>query len=152
MSIHDDFVAELKDAMKAGDKARVNVIRQVETEVSTIKTRPDFTGEVDDDLYLQTIAGYVKKMDKARREYEAIGERGAANANKLAWEITYLARWLPQALSEDETRRTVKAAIAELKADDPKMVGRVIGHVMKNSGKALDGAVVSRIVREELGA
>jgi uncharacterized protein YqeY len=152
MSIHDDLVAELKDAMKAGDKARVNVIRQVETEVSTTKTRPDFTGEVDDALYLRTIAGYVKKMDKARREYEAAGERGAANANKLAWEIRYLARWLPQALSEDETRRTVKAAIAELKADDPKMVGRVIGHVMKNSGKSLDGAVVSRIVREELGA
>ena len=56
MSIHDDLVAELKDAMKTGDKARVNVIRQVETEVSTIKTRPDFTGEVDDALYLRTIA------------------------------------------------------------------------------------------------
>ncbi|MDJ0961070.1 MAG: GatB/YqeY domain-containing protein [Acidimicrobiia bacterium] len=152
MSIHEDFVAELKDAMKAGDKARVNVIRQIESEVSTIKTRPDFTGEVDDDMYLRTIAGYVKKMDKARREYESAGERGVANAEKLAWEITYLARWLPQALGEDETRRTVRAAIAELKADDPKMAGRVIGHVMKNSGKKLDGAMVNRIVREELGA
>ena len=152
MSIHDELVEELKDAMRAQDKRRLDVIRQIETEVSTIKTRPDFAGEVDDDLYLRTIAGYVKKMDKARREYEAAGERGAANADKLAWEITYLARWLPQALGEDETRRTVRAAIAELKADDPKMAGRVIGHVMKNSGKALDGAVVNRIVREELGA
>ncbi len=152
MSIHDELVAELKNAMKARDQARVNVIRQIESEVSLVKSSPGFTGEVDDDLYVRTIASYVKKMDKARREYETVGERGAANAEKLAWEITYLARWLPQALGEDETRRTVRAAIAELKADDPRMAGRVIGHVMKNSGKALDGALVNRIVREELGA
>jgi len=152
MGIHDDLTAELKEAMKARDKARINVIRQIESEISLAKSAPGFDAEVDDALYLKTIATYVKKMDKARREYEAAGERGAANAQKLAWEITYLARWLPQALGEDETRRAVRAAIAELKADDPKMVGRVIGHVMKNSGKDLDGALVSKIVRQELGA
>ena len=104
MSIHDDFVAELKDAMKAGDKARVNVIRQIETEVSTIKTRPDFTGEVDDDLYLSTIAGYVKKMDKARKEFEAAGDRGAERAASLAYEVEYLSRWLPTKLGAAAAR------------------------------------------------
>ncbi len=97
--------------------------RQIESEISVAKAAPGFDGEADDLLYLKTIAVYVKKMDKARREYEAAGERGIPNAEKLAWEIQYLARWLPQALSEDETRRTVRAAIAELNADDPKLVG-----------------------------
>lgn len=152
MTIHDELVAELKDAMKARDQRRTNVIRQIETEVSVAKSAPGFTGDVDDDLYLATISAYVKKMDKARREYEAAGDRGAANAETLAWEIQYLARWLPQRLGVEETRRTVRAAIAELKAEDPKMMGRVIGHVMKNSGKELDGALVNQIVREELGA
>jgi uncharacterized protein YqeY len=152
MSIQDELGAELKDAMKARDKARVNVIRQIESEVAVAKSAPGFEGDIDDALYLMTIASYVKKMDKARREYEAAGERGIPNAEKLAWEIQYLARWLPRALGEGETRRTVRAAIAELKADDPKMMGRVIGHIMKNSGKDLDGALVSKIVREELGA
>jgi uncharacterized protein YqeY len=152
MSIHDELSNELKSAMKAGDKARVNVIRQIESEVAVAKTAPGFNGEVDDGLYRATIASYVKKMDKARREYEAIGERGESNAAKLAWEIEYLARWLPATLGEQETRKAVRAAIAELKADGPKMVGRVTGHVMKHSGKALDGALVNRIVREELGA
>ena len=153
MSIQDEFSAELKDAMKARDKARVNVIRQIESEIAIVRSAPGFDGDVDDSLYVATIATYVKKMDKARREYEAAGERGIPNAEKLAWEIQYLARWLPQALGEGETRRTVRAAIAELKAaDDPKMMGRVIGHIMKNSGKDLDGALVNRIVREELGA
>jgi len=115
------------------------------------KTAPGFSGEVDDDLYLATIVGYVKKMQKAKKEFEAAGERGRAQADKLAYEVEYLGRWVPQSAGEDETRAAVRAVIAELGVADPKMTGRVIGQVMK-SGKSLDGALVNRIVREELGA
>nr|MDJ0925611.1 GatB/YqeY domain-containing protein [Acidimicrobiia bacterium] len=94
---------------------------------------------------------YVKKMEKARKEFEAAGERGVDQAAKLAYEVEFLSRWLPQLAGEDETREIVKAAIAELGADDPKMAGRVTGHVMK-SGAGLDGGLVNRLVREELGA
>lgn len=151
MSIQADLASELKQAIKGGDKPRAAVIRQIETEVAVAKSAPGFEGEVDDKLYLATIVAYVKRMAKAKVEYEAAGDRGRQHAEKLAYEIGYLARWLPQTLSEEETRRTVLAAIAELKAEDPKMAGRVIGHVMKNSGKALDGALVRQVVAEELG-
>lgn len=150
MSIQTELRDELADAMRARDKARINVIRQVETEVSVAKSAPGFTGEIDDDLYLRTIAAYVKKMDKARQEYEAAGDRGRERADQLAFEIDYLARWLPKTLGEDESRSLVRTAIAELAADDPKMVGRVIGHVMKSADN-LDGGLVNRLVREELG-
>ena len=53
-------------------------------------------------------------------------------------------------LGEDETRALVRAAIAELGGDDIRMMGRVIGHVMK-SGAMVDGGLVSRIAREEFG-
>lgn len=150
MTIHDELQTELKDAMRAKDGPRRDVIRQIETEVSVARAAPGFEGDVDDDLYRKVIAAYVKKMDKARKEYVGVGERGEAQATKLAFEIDYLSRWLPQALGEDDTRALVKAAIAELDADDPKMTGRVIGHVMK-SGADVDGSLVSRLVREELG-
>lgn len=151
MSVQQELRSELEEAMRAQDKARVNVIRQIETAVANAKSAPGFEGEVDDALYIQSIATYVKKMDKARREFEAAGERGKAQADQLAFEIEYLAQWLPIGVSEDETRAMVRFAIAELKADDPKMMGRVIGHVMK-SAQGLDGALVNRLVREELGA
>jgi uncharacterized protein YqeY len=151
MSVRDELTEQLKDAMKAGDRPRVNVIRQVQSEVSVAKSAPGFSGEVDDDLYLATIASYVKKMTKAKREFEAAGERGQAQADKLGYEIEYLSRWLPETLGEDETRALVRSAIAELGASDPKMIGRVIGHVMK-SGADVDGGLVNRLTREELGA
>lgn len=152
MAIRDELAAELRDAMRGRDRPRLDVIRSIETEVARARSEPGFSGPVDDGLYVQVIGSYVKKMEKARAEFEALGERGAEQAAKLAFEIEYLARWLPAAIGEDQTRALVRAAIAELAADDPKMVGRVVGHVMKSGPQGLDGALVNRIAREELGS
>lgn len=152
MSIADELRAELRDAMRARDRDRTDVIRNVEAEVGRAKTAPGFSGEADDELYASVMASYVKRMEKAREEFLAAGEKGRAQADKLAFEVGYLGRWLPDSLDEDETRALVRSAIAELKADDPKQAGRVVGHVMKSGVEGLDGALVSRLVREELAA
>jgi uncharacterized protein YqeY len=152
MAIKDEFQAQLQDAMRAKDRRRMDALRSVETEVSRARSEPGFSGTIDDDLYLRVIGSYVKKMDKARAEYDELGERGAEQAAKLAFEVEYLSRWLPVTLSEDETREIVRAAIADLGADDPALAGRVIGSVMKSGRPGLDGGMVNRIVREELGA
>ena len=151
MTIQEQLSAELIDAMKAQDAPRRDVIRQVQTEIAIAKTQPDFSGEVDDALCRKVIASYVKKMAKSRAEYADLGERGEAMANKLANEVEYLSKWLPSKLGEEETRRLVAAAVDELAvAGDEKAAGRVTGHLMKSHGKDLDGALVSRVVREEL--
>ena len=151
MTIAEQLSAELKDAMKAKDGPRRDVIRQVQTEVATARSEPGFSGEVDDALYVRVIASYVKKMDKSRAEYADLGERGAAMAEKLGFEVEYLSQWLPKKLGEDETRALVRAAIEELGVSgDEKAAGRVTGHLMKSHGKDLDGGLVNRLVREEL--
>ena len=151
MSIQEELAAELRDAMKAKDVRRRDVIRQIETEVATAKTQPGFSGEVDDAFYQKVIASYVKKMDKTRAEYEGYGERGADMAAKLAFEVEYLSKWIPQKLGEAETTELIRAAIAELGVEgDEKAAGRVTGHLMKTRGKDLDGGLVNRLVREEL--
>lgn len=151
MTIQEELTTELRDAMKAKDGPRRDVIRQVQTEVATARSQPDFAGEVDDAFYQKIIASYVKKMDKSREEYAAMGERGEEMADKLAFEVEYLARWLPQKLDEDATRRLVSETIAELGVDgDEKAAGRVTGQLMKTHGSELDGGLVNRLVKEEL--
>lgn len=153
MTIAEQLSEELKDAMKAKDAPRRDVIRQVQTEVATARSQPGFEGEADDAFHEKVIASYVKKMSKSREEYEEMGERGRAMAEKLAFEVDYLSRWLPQKLGEDETRALVREAISELDvAGDEKAAGRVTGHLMKSRGEDLDGGLVNRIVREELGS
>jgi uncharacterized protein YqeY len=153
MTIKEELTAELRDAMRAQDAPRRDVIRQIETEVSVARSQPGFDGEADDDLYRQVIASYVKKMDKARSEYLEIGERGEAMASKLGYEVEYLSRWLPTKLDEAATRELVRSVIAELGvAGDEKAAGRVTGELMKTRGGDLDGGLVNRLVREELAA
>ncbi|HEX9855211.1 MAG TPA: GatB/YqeY domain-containing protein [Acidimicrobiia bacterium] len=149
MSIAEELRTELQDAMRAGDKPRVNVVRQIESEVAVAKSAPGFGGRIDDELYRATIAGYVKKMSKAKHEFEAAGDRGRAQADKLAYEIDYLARWLPETLDEEATRSLVRSVIAEMGVGDAKQAGQVIGKVMR-SAKDLDGSLVAELVREEL--
>jgi uncharacterized protein YqeY len=153
MTIAQQLAAELTDAMKKRDGPRRDVIRQVQTEVATARSQPDFEGQVDDAFYQKVIASYVKKMDKSRSEYAELGERGEAMANKLAYEVDYLSRWLPRKLGEEETRALVDGAITELGVSgDEKAAGRVTGHLMKTHGNDLDGALVNSLVREQLQA
>jgi uncharacterized protein YqeY len=153
MSIREELASELRDAMRAQDAPRRNVIRQIETEISVARSEPGFSGALDDDLYRRVIGAYVKKMDKTRQEYLDIGERGAVMAAKLGYEVEYLSRWLPQKLDEAQTRDLVRKTIQDLGvAGDEKAAGRVTGQLMKEQGKDLDGGLVNRLVREEISA
>ena len=151
MTIKEELNAELKDAMKARDARRRDVIRMIETEVTLARSAPGFKGEVDDALYRKVIAAYARKMEKAKGEFEEAGDRGAAMVEKLSWEVEYLRRWLPTKLDEESTAALVSAAIAELGVTgDPKASGRVIGQIMKKHKDEVDGALVNRLVAEAL--
>ena len=153
MAISEQLDVELKDAMKAGDTRRRDVIRMIKSEAAAAQSQAGFSGEPDDEFYQSVIGSYVKKMDKSRQEYEELGERGAGMAEKLSFEVSYLQRWLPTKLGEAETVELIDHLIAELGvADDPKAAGRVTGQLMKTRGSDLDGALVNRLVRERLGA
>ena len=149
MSIRDELNAELKDAMRTHDRNRVDVIRQIHTEIAKAVTAPGFKGEADDELYRQTISRYAKKMGKAVDEYGSYGDRGAEMAAKLRFEVEYLGRWLPKVPTSDEVAEFVDAALRELGATDVKAMGQVMAHVMKDH-PGLDGAMVSRLVRARL--
>lgn len=149
MSIEEELNAELKEGMRARDRNRTDVIRQIRSEIQRAVTAPGFEGEADDELYRKTITAYAKKMAKALTDYESYGERGAEAAAKLRFEVEFLARWLPQGPSEEETATIVSAVVQELGVTDVKAMGQVMGHIMKHH-PGLDGAVVNKLVRERL--
>lgn len=150
-AIRQEMASELRDAIKSGDVNRRDVIRQIETEVRKVTSEVGVT-EATDEVYQVVIAAYTKKMAKARDEYRELGERGADHAAKLAFEVDYLARFLPGKLGEPETAELVRQTIEDMRVhDDPKAVGRVVGGLMKTRDD-LDGALVNRLVRQQLGS
>lgn len=149
MTIEEQLKDDQVAAMRAKDRATLNAIRSVQSEVATAKSAPGFSGEIDDELWRATITTYVKRLRKSKDEYVAMGERGAEQASVLTFEIDYLARYLPQNLDEAATAALVDRTIEELGADATTPPGKVIGAVMK-SGEDVDGALVNRLVRERL--
>ncbi len=145
MSIEQELRKRLTAAMKAKDKNTANVIRMLNTKVMERRTASDFSGEVDDALYLEVIAAYKKSMDKARQQFVDAGERGAEEAAQLLWESKFCAEFLPAQLGEEQVRAAVKDAIAELNATDLKMAGRVVGAVMKKHKGLVQAAQVKAI-------
>lgn len=151
VTIRDQLAAELKDAIKTGDKLRRDAIRQIQTEVRKVTSQAGVE-EGTDEVYRVVIAAYIKKMSKARDEYREMGDRGREMADKLDFEVEYLSRWMPSKLGESHTRRLVQQTIEDMRVEgEPKAVGRVVGALMKTRDD-LDGALVNRLAREELGA
>ena len=108
--------------MRTQDRDRRDVIRQIETEVAVARSEPGFSGEVDDDLYRRVISSYVKKMDKARGEYLAAGERGAAMAAKLGYEVCLLEPMAP--ISPSARRRRFAWSRRRLLRSEPPTPSR----------------------------
>lgn len=151
VSIREQMAAELRDAIKTGDKLRRDAIRQVQTEVSMVTSQAG-VDEGTDEVYQVVVAAYVKKMAKARDEYREMGEPGREMADKLGFEVEYLSRWMPAKLGVEATRSLVRQTIEDMRVEgDPKSVGRVVGALMKTRDD-LDGALVNRLAREELEA
>lgn len=151
MTIIETLDEELRRALKAGERDVVDVIRMIKTRLAEKRTSPGFTGPLTDDVTIEVIRAYIKSIEKAIDEIERGG--GAENPilKKYRFEIAYLQRYLPKTLSEQEIREIVRRTIQELGVSGPSAVGRVMGVVMKAHKDKVDGAIVRRIVEEELG-
>jgi len=150
MSIQEDLLAEMKDAMKSRDQSRLDVVRMIRSKVQEATMVSGFSGEVDDALHVQVIGLYCKQMQKAIPDYESQGERGVEMVQKLRQEIEYLSRYLPKKMGEEETRALVTSIVSELGATDRSQMGRVMGMVMKDHRDQVDGGLVKRLVEEAL--
>ncbi|MGD8843265.1 MAG: GatB/YqeY domain-containing protein [Gammaproteobacteria bacterium] len=142
MSLKADLQQDVKDAMRAGDKRRLGVIRLIN---AAIKQR-----EVDERIELDDaqVTAVLDKMAKQRRE--SIEQYQKAGRNDLAeqeqFELDILKGYLPEQLSEAEIEGLIESAVAATGAATIKDMGKVMGQLKpKLAGRADMGAVGARI-------
>jgi uncharacterized protein YqeY len=117
----------LKQAMKDQDARTTAVVRMLKTKLMERRTAKGFSGDVDDALVLDVIGAYRKQLQKALVEFEKAGERGAAQAAGLRFELGFCERYLPRRLDEQAVRALVAERVRALGISDPKQVGRLVG-------------------------
>ena len=145
--IADRLSEEIRKAMKAGDRTRLQTLRLLATSVRNreVELGRDLTGE--------DLVEVATREVKRRKESAEAFERGARPelAEKERAEEAVLEAYLPEQLSEEEIRTAVEEAIAATGASGPGDLGKVMGRVMGRLKGRVDGSEVNRLVRERLG-
>ncbi len=148
MSLSEQIYSDVKDAMRARDKARLGVLRMV---TAAIKQR-----EVDERTTLddRQVMAVLEKMVKQRRESISQYEQGGRDdlAAREQAELTLIQAYLPAKLSADETDALVDQAIRETGAEGPRDMGKVMGWLKKSGGAELDMGVASAAAKARLTA
>ena len=148
MALKEKITQDMKDAMKAGERGRLGVIRLI---LSALKQR-----EVDERIVLDDtqILSVLDKMLKQRRESVAQFTQGNRKdlVDKEEAEIRIIQAYMPAQLSETELDQMIAAAVAESGAASIKDMGKVMGILKpKVAGKA-DMAAVSARIKSKLGS
>lgn len=146
MSLLDTLTADMKAAMKARDKERLQTIRMLISGVKNVLIdKPSFS-ESDEVDYLSTEA---KKRRQSIEAYEQAGREDLAEVERA--ELVVIEQYLPQQLGEDEVRTIVAEAIASTGASGASDLGKVMGAIMPQIKGRFDGAKVRPIVQDLLG-
>ena len=142
----EDLMAELKDAMKSGDKLRVEVFRSLKAALDYVKIENN--GELKDSDIVNTIQREVKKRKESVLQYDKAGD--SSRASKEKEEVEILMTLLPEQMSDQELDSIVKSAISDVSASSIKDMGKVIGVLRPNVAGRVDGSRLSQSVKKYL--
>ena len=146
MSLKDQLLEDIKQAMRAGDKARLVTLRMAS---AAIKQREvDERIEADDSVVLATLEKMIKQRRESAEQYRA-GQRPDLAATEEA-EIALLQPYLPEPLSEEALCRLIDQAIAESGASGMADMGKVMGRIKTQAQGRADMGRVSSLVRARL--
>ena len=148
MSLEQQIMAEMKDAMKAKNEGLLRGLRAIKAEIIKAKTEPGAGGEINE----ATEQKFLQKMMKQRKDSLDIFEKQGREdlAIKEKEEIQVIERFLPKQLSEVEIKDAVAAIINELGASSAADMGKVMGAASKQLAGIADGKTISNIVKELL--
>jgi len=146
MGLRERLDADMKQALRSRDTLRLETIRGVRGAVRNREI--EVGGTLDEEGILRVIRALVKQRAEAIEQYRA-GCREEL-ARKEEGERAVLEGYLPAAPDAAEIERVVRAVIAEVGAQGPRDVGRVMRPALERLGAAADGKLVNETARRLL--
>jgi len=148
MTLNERIAEGLKEAMKNKDEARKRTIRAIKSQILLMQT--DGTGqEITPERELKMLQTMVKQREDSAVSYDAGSRKDLADVERE--EIVILKEFLPQQLSDSELEEVLKSIVAELGAQGPKDMGKVMGEASKRLLGKADGKQISIKVKALLG-
>lgn len=148
MNLFDKVSEDIKKAMLAREKVRLEALRGAKKEFLEAKTAKGANGELSDDNAMKIIVKMVKQRKESAKIYQENNRQELAE-NELA-EAAVLEEYLPKQLSAEELDNELKAIIAETGATGPREMGKVMGVASKRLAGRAEGRAISEAVKKLL--
>jgi uncharacterized protein YqeY len=148
MSLEQQIMTEMKEAMKAKNEGVLRALRAIKAEIIKAKTDPGAGGQIDE----ATEQKFLQKMMKQRRDsldiFEKQGREDLAVKEKEEMEV--IEKFLPKQLDTAELKEIIKKIITETGASSSADMGKVMGVASKQLAGKADGKTISTMVKEIL--
>lgn len=148
MNLFDKVSGDIKTAMLARDKVRLEALRGIKKEFLEAKTAKGGDGELSDDAALKILAKMVKQRKESASIYTEQNRKDLAG-EELA-QAAIIEEYMPKQLSEEELTAALKEIIARVGATSAKEMGKVMGTATKELAGKAEGKAISAKVRELL--
>jgi len=148
--MREKLAAELKNALKSGDKRRVSTIRLVQAAIKDrdIANRGLGKDPVQDEEIMQVLAKMVKQRDESARIYEEANRLELAEQERE--EIGVIKSFLPQQIGEDQVRNLCAKVIEEVGADGLRDMGKCMNALKERYPGQMDFSKASGMVKDML--
>jgi len=146
MSIVERIHADLKKAMMEKDAVARDALRMVKSELTNREI--ELGRELDEAETIQVLQKAVKSRNESIEQYEKGGRAEAADRERA--EIGIIERYLPQQMTEEETRAAVEAIAGELGLSTKRDMGRLMKEMRERHAGRFDGKTASRIASDVL--
>jgi uncharacterized protein YqeY len=147
MPMKEQITADMKSAMKAGEKDRLKVVRLILAAIKQIEI--DQRIELDDAAVLTVLGKMVKQRRDSIEQFQNGNRQDLADI-EIA-EIAVLDTYLPEQLSDTEVDKIVDDAIADTGAESIRDMGKVMGQIKAKAAGRADMSAVGAKVKARLG-
>lgn len=148
MTLFEQVSEDIKGAMKAHDKVKLETLRNIKKVFLEAKTAPGANDELSDADALKIIAKLAKQGSETAATYRQAGRTDLAEEEEA--QVSVLESYLPKQLTAEEVEAEVRTIIAAVGATSMKDMGRVMGTASKQMAGRADGRAISEVVKRLL--
>lgn len=148
MALFEQISNDIKEAMKARDKVRLDTLRNIKKVFIEAKTAPGANDTLEDADAMKILAKLAKQGKEAAETFVQQNRQDLADAEMA--QVSVIETYLPKPLTEEEIEAAVKEIIAQTGAEGMKDMGKVMGAASKQMAGKADGRVISGIVKRLL--
>lgn len=139
---------DIKEAMKARDKVRLETLRNIKKVFLEAKTAPGADDNLSDANAMKILQKLAKQGKESAETYAKQNRQDLADA-ELA-QVAVIEEYLPKPFSPEEVEEAVKTIISQIGATSMKDMGRVMGVATKQLAGKADGGAISQAVKKAL--